>query len=327
MHNRVAIAGSGAWGTALAIAVARAGRSVTLWSRDADMARHMSEQRQNLAYLPGVILPASIRITYDFKDLHDAGLLIAAVPAQSMRDLAKHLAGHIPSGIPVVVAAKGLELGSNAFMSDIIGEHLPHNPPALLSGPSFAVDVGKGLPTAVTLAARDEALARSIVELLSSPSFRLYHSTDLRGAEIGGAAKNVLAIASGICAGQSLGASASAALIARGFAELARLGNSLGARPETLMGLSGLGDLILTCNSTASRNFSFGLNLGRGLSVAEASQGKLAEGAHTASALVEMANARHVEMPICTAVNAVLRQDLTIERAIETLLARPSKAE
>ncbi len=327
MHNRVAIAGSGAWGTALAIAAARAGRSVTLWSRDADAARHMSEQRQNVAYLPGVILPASIRITYDFKDLHDAGLLIAAVPAQSMRDLAKHLAGHIPSGIPVVVAAKGLELASNAFMSDIIGEHLPHNPPALLSGPSFAVDVGKGLPTAVTLAARDEALARSIVKLLSSSSFRLYHSTDLRGAEIGGAAKNVLAIASGICAGQSLGASASAALIARGFAELARLGNSLGARPETLMGLSGLGDLILTCNSTASRNFSFGLNLGRGLSVAEASQGKLAEGAHTASALVEMANARHVEMPICTAVNAVLRQDLTIERAIETLLARPSKAE
>lgn len=327
MHNTIAIAGAGAWGTALALAATRAGRNVRLWARDMALVDELIEARENLTYLRGAKLPASIEITGSLDDLGGCSLLIAAVPAQAMRELARALSSRLPDGIPVVVAAKGIELGTNAFMSEILGEELPNNPPALLSGPSFAVDVGHGLPTAVTLAAQHERLAESIAKTLTSSSFRLYHSSDLRGAEIGGAAKNVLAIACGITAGRKLGASASAALIARGFAELARLGKSFGARSETLMGLSGLGDLVLTCNSEQSRNFSLGLKLGRGMSVEEAMGGKLAEGAYTASALAAMARARHIDLPICFSVEAVLKGEWTIDRAIDFLMARPSKAE
>ncbi len=323
----VSVLGGGAWGTALALAAQRAGCRVTLWMRDAEQAARINATGENTSYLPGVTIPAQIKISADIWDIGAGELIVAAVPAQSLRGIVFDIAKHGGVDVPIVVAAKGIEQASGKFLSDVINEILPQNPAVLLSGPSFATDVALGLPTAVTLAAKDDNLARNIAGVLASPKFRLYHTDDLRGAEIGGAAKNVLAIAAGITAGRGLGASASAALIARGFAELTRFGLAYGARPETLMGLSGLGDLILTCNSTQSRNFSFGLNLGRGMSVNEAMGGKLAEGVYTAAVLVKMAKAKDVDMPIAMSVDAVLSGQLTIADAIDALLARPSKAE
>jgi glycerol-3-phosphate dehydrogenase (NAD(P)+) len=226
-------------------------------------------------------------------------------------------------GVPIAVCAKGVERGTRAFLSDAVAEAAPGHPVAALSGPSFADDVARGLPTAVTVAAAHEEIARAFCASLATATFRLYHATDLRGVEIGGAAKNVLAIASGVSAGLGLGASAQAALVARGFAELRRFARAWGGRDETLMGLSGLGDLVLTCGSIQSRNFALGYALGRG----EPAPGKLAEGAFTASVLVEMARERSVEMPISEAVAAVLEGRLTASSAVNALLARPPKSE
>jgi glycerol-3-phosphate dehydrogenase (NAD(P)+) len=234
------------------------------------------------------------------------------------------LASHIARPTPVVACAKGIEHGTHKFMTEVIAEAALHAQPAILSGPSFADDVARGLPTAVTLAAKEEELASSLVQALGSPTFRPYHSTDVRGVEIGGAAKNVLAIAAGIVVGRNLGASALAALTTRGFSELARLGRACGARPETLSGLSGLGDLLLSCSTAQSRNFALGIALGRGEA---APAGKLAEGAFTAPVLVELAAARNVDMPVSQAVAAILDNKLTIDAAIEGLLTRPFKAE
>jgi len=228
---------------------------------------------------------------------------------------------------PVIAAAKGIEQQTLAFMTDIITDTVPHAVPAILSGPSFALDVARGLPTAVTLAAQDPAHAQALAQAIGVPAFRVYHSTDVRGVEIGGAAKNVLAIAAGIVAGKRLGASAAAALTTRGFAELARFGAAFGARPATLMGLAGLGDLILTCSSAQSRNFSLGVALGQGAEPQAAAAGKLAEGVFTASALVALAQREGVEMPISAAVAAVLARKLTVDAAIEALLMRPFRAE
>jgi len=236
-----------------------------------------------------------------------------------LTDLAKLIA----KGAPIITAAKGIERGTGRFMTEIIGECAPNATPAILSGPSFAVDVARGLPTAVTLAAHDTALAAALSHAIGSPTFRPYHSSDVRGVEIGGAAKNVLAIAAGVVAGRRLGASAAAALITRGFAELMRFGKAYGAKPETLTGLSGLGDLVLTCSSPQSRNYSFGVDLAQGKSPSEAGGGKLCEGAFTAPVLLDMARAKDIEMPIATAIAAVLDGRLTIDAAIETLLARP----
>eukprot|EP01037_Dinobryon_pediforme_P006230 gene6230-6298_t len=287
----------------------------------------MAATRQNFVYLPDVILPASLKITSDPEDIARAGLLIAAIPAQQLRASLMALARFMPPHVPVVVAAKGMEQTTRLFMSEIVTQILPHNPPALLSGPSFASDVARGLPTAVTLAAGSDDLAREIAGRLASSTFRLYHTSDMRGVEIGGSAKNVLAIASGIAHGRALGASASAALIVRGFAELARFGRAYHVRHETLMGLSGLGDLILTCNSAQSRNFALGLKLGQGMDLAQALQGKLAEGAYTASALADMARERQIDMPITFSVEAVLQERISIDAAIDALLARPGRAE
>jgi glycerol-3-phosphate dehydrogenase (NAD(P)+) len=246
------------------------------------------------------------------------------VPAQALRSVAVQL--RAADGVPVIACAKGIERGSHKFMTEVIAEAAPGVTPAILSGPSFAADVAHGLPTAVTLAAGDEATASTLARALGSPTFRLYHSTDMRGVEIGGAAKNVLAIAAGIVVGRGLGASAAAALTTRGFAELSRFGRALGAQPETLTGLSGLGDLILTCSSAQSRNFSLGVALGQGKP--DALRGDtLAEGAATAPVLVEMAKAKDIEMPIATAVAAVLEGRLSVDQATESLLTRPLRAE
>jgi glycerol-3-phosphate dehydrogenase (NAD(P)+) len=330
--NRIAVVGAGAWGTALANLAARGGgvddAEVMLWARDAE---HVAEVRAtgiNARYLPGVPLLFNVNPIAESTQVQGADLILAAVPAQVLRQVLETFAPNLAEGVPVIVCAKGIERATGLFLSEVVSSVLPNNPPAVLSGPSFAKEVAEGLPTAVTLAAQDGDLAAKLAGLLAAPSFRLYSSSDIRGVEIGGAAKNVLAIASGITAGRGLGASAAAALIARGFAELSRFGRAFGAETATLVGLSGLGDLVLTCTSLMSRNHSLGVALGRGLAVAEAlACGGLCEGVHTCGALLDLAHTKDVDMPIAAAVDAVLAERITIEDSIAGLLARPSKAE
>jgi len=321
--NSVGVIGAGAYGTALACAVARAGRDVVLYVRGAENAAQMKATRKN-PKLPGVILDERIGITAEFAIAARADVILMATPAQNLREAAVALAPLLRPETPVVACAKGIERGTHLFMTEVIAEAIPHAIPAILSGPNFADDVARGLPTAVTLAAKDEALASELVQMLGSSTFRPYHTTDVRGVEIGGAAKNVLAIAAGIVVGRKLGASAQAALTTRGFSELARLGRACGARGETLAGLSGLGDLILSCSSLQSRNFAFGIALGRGETPA---RDKLAEGEFTAPVLIELAASRNVDMPVSNAVAAILSGRVTIDAAIEGLLTRPFKAE
>jgi glycerol-3-phosphate dehydrogenase (NAD(P)+) len=325
--NRIGIIGGGAWGTALALTCARAGRQVSLWEYDAANAANLAEKRESL-FLRGVRIDENIALAADLAEAAGAAAILLVVPAQAVRAAAKMLAPVLRTQTPVVVCAKGIERGSKKFMSEIIAECVAEAVPAILSGPSFAADVARGLPTAVTLAAGDGKLAAELAQAIGSASFRPYHSTDVRGVEIGGAAKNVLAIAAGIVAGRGLGASAAAALTTRGFAELVRFGRAYGAKPETMMGLSGLGDLLLTCSSPQSRNFSFGVSLGRGRKPdpAAAATG-LVEGAFTASVLVDMARDRGVDMPISVAVAALLEGKMGVDDAIVSLLARPLKAE
>lgn len=323
--NDIAVIGAGAWGTALALTCARAGRSVTLWEYDAANAQNLKSKRESL-YLPGVRIDDAIAVAADLVDAVRAKAILLVVPAQAVRSAAKALSPLLAAETPVIVCAKGIERGAKKFMTEVIAECAPKVAPAILSGPSFAADVARGLPTAVTLAAKDGELAAALARAIGSAAFRPYHSADVRGVELGGAAKNVLAIAAGIVAGRRLGASAAAALTTRGFAELARFGRAYGAKAETMMGLSGLGDLLLTCSSPQSRNFSFGAALGRGQRPSEI-QGGLAEGVFTAPVLLEMAADRGVDMPISAAVAAVLSEQMSVDEAIESLLARPLRAE
>jgi glycerol-3-phosphate dehydrogenase (NAD(P)+) len=321
----IGVAGAGAWGLALANAAAAAGRSVVAWDRDVDTLASLQRTRTS-PRLPEVALAPAATVADDVGALAISDAVLLVVPAQATRDAAGRLAAAM-SARPLIVCAKGIERGSRRFMTEVVAEAAPGWPAAILSGPSFAVDVAAGLPTAVTLASEDEALARALSAALSGPNLRLYHSTDPRGVEIGGAAKNVLAIGCGVAAGLGLGASAVAALIARGFAELRRFAAAFGARPTTLMGLSGLGDLVLTCSTAQSRNFSFGQALGRGASVAEAGAGKLVEGALTAAALMRMAREKSVEMPISAAVEALIDGRIDAAHTVGALLARPLKGE
>src|SRR5476651_1163749 len=320
--ERIAVLGGGAWGTALAQTCARAGRSVTLWEYDAANAEHLANKRES-RFLPGVRLEDAIKVTRDLTEATRADAILLVVPAQAMRSVVKSLAQSIAARTPLIACAKGIEHGTHKFMTEIIAECAPKAVPAILSGPSFAADVARGLPTAVTLAATDVKTAGALAQAMASASFRPYHSTDIRGVEIGGATKNVLAIAAGIVTGRGLGASASAALTTRGFAELVRFGKAFGAKPATMMGLSGLGDLILTCSSPQSRNFAFGVALGKN----EKPGGKLAEGAFTAPVLLEMAHDKKVDMPISAAVAALLAGQMSVDEAIESLLTRPIKSE
>jgi glycerol-3-phosphate dehydrogenase (NAD(P)+) len=321
--NSVAVIGAGAWGTALAGAAARAGRDVALYARSAEAAAQMKATRSN-PRLPGVRVDDRIDITGDIAAAAHADLILIATPAQHLREAVAGLAPHLQKATPVIATAKGIERGTHKFMTEVIAEAAPDATPAILSGPSFADDVARGLPTAVTLAAKEEKLAAALVQALGSSTFRPYHTSDIRGVEIGGAAKNVLAIAAGIVEGRKLGASALAALTTRGFSELARLGRACGARSETLVGLSGLGDLVLSCSSLQSRNFALGIALGRGEAPNRA---KLAEGEFTAPVLIELAASQNVDMPVSNAVAAILSGKVTIDAAIEGLLTRPFKAE
>ena len=319
----VAVIGAGAWGTALAGVAARAGRDVVLYARSPERAAQIAATRSN-PRLSGVMLDARIKVTSDLAVAAATDIVLIATPAQNLRAAVVALAPHLAKATPVIACAKGIERGTYKFMTEVIAEIAPDARPAILSGPSFAEDVARGLPTAVTLAAKDETLASALVQALGSSTFRPYHTTDVRGVEIGGAAKNVLAIAAGIVVGRKLGASALAALTTRGFTELARLGRACGARGETLSGLSGLGDLILTCSSPQSRNLALGIALGRG---EPPPQGKLAEGQFTAPVLIELAASQNVDMPVSNAVAAILAGKVTIDAAIEGLLTRPFKAE
>ena len=321
--NSVAVLGAGAWGTALAGVAARAGREVILCARSANDAAAIAATRTN-PKLPGINLHAGIEVTGDIKRAASADIVLIATPAQNLRAAATALGPHLARGIPLVACAKGIERGTHKFMTEVIAEAAPSARPAILSGPGFAEEVARGLPTAVTLAAADEGLASDLVQALGSATFRPYHTTDVRGVEIGGAAKNVLAIAAGIVAGKKFGASALAALTTRGFSELVRLGRACGARGDTMAGLSGLGDLILTCSTPQSRNFALGIALGRGET---APPGKLVEGAFTAPVLAELAAAEGVDMPVSNAVADILRGATTVDEAVENLLTRPFKAE
>lgn len=320
----LAVIGAGAWGTALALAAARAEQSVRLWARDGAQVQAMRETGENAKALPGVPLGSAILPTADLSEaLGDAEAVLVVVPAQTLRQVLPQLAPHLAPQIPLVLCAKGIERDTGFLPSDIARETTA-NPILSLSGPSFATDVGRGLPTAVVVGAQDEALAGEIARFMSSGSFRCYSSGDLRGVEAGGALKNVFALAAGAAAGAGLGASAQAALVTRGFVELRRLATRLGASPETIMGLSGLGDLLLTCSSAQSRNFAYGLALGRG----ESREGlKLAEGVPTAGIAARLAAQHGIEAPIINAVTEILAGRLTIGDAVEALMTRPLKSE
>ena len=323
------VIGAGAWGTALAQVGARAGHGVTLWAHEAEVAAAMAQTRENAAFLPDVRLDAAVTPTADPADLAGAGLILAACPAQHMRATLGAFAAHLRPGAPVVLCAKGIERGSLKLMSEVAAEALPDRPIAVLSGPSFAAEVARGLPCAVTLACADVALGEEIARALALPSFRPYVAADVVGAEAGGAVKNVLAIACGVAEGRGLGRSAHAGLITRGFAEMTRLGVALGARAETLAGLCGLGDLVLTCSSPQSRNMSLGLSLGRGETLEAALAGKrsVAEGLTSAPAVRALATRHGVDMPVCEAVARVVADELGVGEAIEGLLSRPLKME
>ena len=322
--DHIAVVGAGAWGTALANAIARAGRAVLLATRDRAGADMLVKTRQS-PRLPGVRLDEHVGIAPLGSEVGRYDVILLAVPSQHLRAAASAIAPTLREGTPVIACAKGIERGTHRFMTEVIAESARPALPAILSGPSFAADVARGLPAAVTLAAGDETVAAALARALGSAALRPYHSTDVRGVEIGGAAKNVLAIAAGIVAGRGLGASADAALVTRGFAELFRFGRAFGARPETLTGLSGLGDVILTCSNAQSRNYAYGMALGRG-DPAHAG-GALAEGIFTAPVLVEMANAKGIDMPIANAVVEILAGRVSVDEATETLMTRPFRAE
>lgn len=322
----IGVIGGGAWGTALAQAAAAGGDPVLLWAREGDVVRAINDQSANPLFLPNIPLSRKIRATSQLDDLADCDAILVVAPAQHVRDIL----GSASIGFaPLILCAKGIEAGSKKLMSEVAAEVYPGSPIAVLSGPTFAHEVAAGLPAAVTLACEDRALGQSIAARLASPAFRPYLSKDVIGAEIGGAVKNVLAIACGVVEGKRLGQNARAALISRGFAEMTRFGLARGAEAETLAGLSGLGDLVLTCSSTSSRNFSLGKGLGEGKSGTEllADRTTVAEGAHTAPVLREAARDAGVEMPITEAVCALLEGKTSVEATVEALMARPLKNE
>ncbi len=328
--SRLAIIGGGAWGTALAAVARRAGSDVTIWARDPAIAGAINQRHENPIYLSGIALDLEIAATSDFvRALAGAEAGVIAVPAQFLRDVLAIFGPHLPASTRLLLCAKGIEAGSLKTMSELVAELHPENPLAVLSGPSFAAEVARDLPTAVTIASRDPGLARWFIEALGSTRFRPYLSEDPLGVEIGGAVKNVLAIACGIVDGLGLGDNAGAALVTRGLAEMTRLGVAKGARAETFAGLSGLGDLVLTCSGAQSRNHALGATLGRGQSLDEALAGRrsVVEGVASAAAIAALAASLKVEMPIVAAIDAVLHRGMAIGPMIEGLLARPRRAE
>lgn len=327
--SRAGVIGGGAWGTALAQVCGRAGLDTVLWAREPEVVDGVNSAHENALFLPGVVLDEKVAATGDFADLADVDLILAVAPAQHLRSTLTGLSPHVRDGLPILLCAKGIEQGSLKLMTEVLAETAPQARAAVLSGPSFAGEVARGLPTAVTLACPHEALGRELAEAVATSTFRPYLATDMIGAEIGGAIKNVLAIACGVVEGRGLGRSAHAAVITRGFAELTRVAAALGGEAETVAGLCGLGDLVLTCSSPQSRNMSVGLALGQGQTLEEALAGKLsvAEGVATAPAVRDLSRKLGVETPICEAVAAILAGEIDVQGAIDDLLSRPIRDE
>jgi glycerol-3-phosphate dehydrogenase (NAD(P)+) len=323
---KLGIIGGGAWGTALAQLAAADGLETLLWAIEDEVILAINRIHQNPLYLPGVELNPAIRATGNFSELADCDSWLVVTPAQHMRAILERMP--CPD-MPLVLCAKGIEESSGALLHEVAREVCPTSPVAVLSGPTFAGEVAKGLPTAVTLAAEDMALAERLRERIARPTFRIYVSDDIAGAEIGGAVKNVLAIACGVVEGRGLGQNARAALIARGFAEMTRFGLACGAKRETLVGLSGLGDLVLTCSSTSSRNYSLGIGIGEGRSPAEllSNRKTIAEGAFTAPVLARVSQEKGIDMPIVNAVDALIAGRATVDQVLDELLSRPPRAE
>ncbi len=327
MH-KVGVVGGGAWGTALAAAAA-AGGVVTIWAREPEVVEAINRDHVNSKFLADISLPPSLRATSDIAEVCATDMLLLAVPAQFVRTVTNTMAKYVPSTTPTVICAKGIEQASGALMSEVLEVTLPSTTVAVLSGPTFAAEVARGQPTAVTLACGDEGVSDALLQRLGGRTFRTYRTTDVIGAQVGGAVKNVLAIACGIVAGRELGDNAGAALITRGIAEMIRFGQAMGAAPQTLMGLCGLGDLVLTCTNLASRNYSLGAALGRDaeLSTFLSNRNTVAEGIFSASAVVARAAQVGVEMPISAAVDGIVNRSESIDDAIEALLSRPFKVE
>ncbi|MEZ5955619.1 MAG: NAD(P)H-dependent glycerol-3-phosphate dehydrogenase [Hyphomonadaceae bacterium] len=325
----VSVLGAGAWGTALAQVAAAAGRKVLIWAREPEVVQSINSDAENALFLPGIKLNPAVRATNDLTEAAESGLYLMVPPAQHMRSLLTQFVDLIDSDPPLVLCAKGIERGSLALMTEVLADVAPTISPAVLSGPGFAKDVARGLPTATTIATRDPWVAEKLVATIGLPTFRPYVADDLIGAEIGGAVKNVIAIACGVAEGRKLGDGARAALITRGFAELTRLGLAMGAKAETLSGLCGLGDLVLTCASLTSRNTSLGAALGEGRKLKDilAERRSVAEGMESAPAVVALAAKHKVEMPICEAVEAIVTERVGIDEAITALLSRPFRAE
>lgn len=328
-YQHFGVIGGGAWGTALAQTLALAGRDVTLWAFETGCVDAINGQHENSLFLPGVALNPAIRATNDLADLAACDAVLVVTPAQHMRASLSSFLPHAKDGLPVVLCSKGIEIATGKFMSQVIEEIMPNAVPAVLSGPSFAIDVAQGLPTAVTLACANPAIGAKLITAIATPGFRPYYSNDVLGAEIGGAVKNVLAIVCGLVLGKGLGRSAHAAIIARGFAEMTRLGRALGCEAETLTGLCGLGDLVLTCSSEQSRNMSCGMALGQGKSLSDIMSERTAvtEGVATAPALKALAQKHGIEMPISGAMANILSGAEDIDGAITRLLARGHKSE
>ncbi|WP_321491109.1 NAD(P)H-dependent glycerol-3-phosphate dehydrogenase [uncultured Hyphomonas sp.] len=327
--KKFGVIGGGAWGTAIAQMLTREGQDVLIWCRETDVAEAINTTHENTIFLPGVALKPALKATSELADLAGMDAVFAVAPAQHTRATLKALKGTLKPGTPVVLCSKGIELATGEFMTEVLKSELPEAVPAVMSGPSFAIDVAQGLPTAVTFAIEDEKLGAELIAAISTPTFRPYLGHDLLGAEVGGAVKNVLAIACGIALGKGLGRSAHAALIARGSAEMTRLALKLGAERETLAGLSGLGDLVLTCSSETSRNMSCGMALGKGESLESimGARNAVTEGVATAPVLRKLAAEHGVEMPICDAVAAVIEGEISVDEAIVRLLMRPNRAE
>ena len=326
MIGRIGVIGGGAWGTALAQVAAAGGEETLLWAREPEVVESINGDHENKLFLPGIALSPAIRATASLDDLRECDALLVVTPAQHMRGV---LATLPRTAAPLILCAKGIEEATTKLMHDVAREEQPDAPIAVLSGPTFAHEVAAGLPAAVTLAVEDQAIGEQLRARLARPFFRPYLSADVVGAEIGGAVKNVLAIACGVVEGRRLGQNARAALISRGFAEMARFGLARGARIETLAGLSGLGDLVLTCSSESSRNFSLGKGLGEGRPAVEllADRRTVAEGAFTAPVLERAAREAGIDMPIVAAVNALLSGEASVEQVLEQVLSRPLRSE
>lgn len=329
IYNKVSVIGGGAWGTALAAMTARAGRDVLLWAREENVVTSINSTHENIDFLAGVSLPESLVATSNLAEAAVADVILMVVPAQFVRGLALQLKPYLKESTPIILCAKGIEQSSGKLMNDVVKEVLPKVPLVVLSGPTFAREVAVNMPSAVTIASKYQQIAQNVADTIGQPTFRPYLSRDVVGAEVGGAVKNVLAVACGIVAGLELGENARAALITRGLAEMVRFGEIFGAKRETMMGLCGLGDLILTCSSTQSRNMSLGMALGQGKTVKEIMSDRktVAEGYHTAGILAEIALRENIEMPIAGAVNEILHKGGDVREIVQNLMNRPYVSE